>query len=105
MLRYCIAMSTWAFLCFVFQGVLTGKYTPEQPPPGVRGSIYNSNRLREVQELLDLIKLLGQSHNKNMAEVRWFGLLGGLPKLATVVAQQVTQHQRTQQHRTQQQPN
>jgi aryl-alcohol dehydrogenase-like predicted oxidoreductase len=41
------------------KGMLTGKYTPENPPPGVRGRQYN-NILTGIQPLLKLMTEIGQ---------------------------------------------
>ena len=41
------------------KGMLTGKYTPENPPPGVRGRQYN-NKLKGIQPLLKLMTEIGQ---------------------------------------------
>lgn len=63
------------------QGVLTGKYSTSNPPPGARGFLYNNSRLEQVQELLDLVKEVGDRHGKNMAEVsiNWCLCKGTLP--------------------------
>jgi aryl-alcohol dehydrogenase-like predicted oxidoreductase len=41
------------------KGLLTGKYTLENPPPGVRGRQY-SGKLKEIQPLLKLMTEIGQ---------------------------------------------
>lgn len=50
-------------------GMLTGKYNPENPPPGVRSVKYNS-LLKEVQPLIKLLKSIGQDlGGKSAAQV------------------------------------
>jgi aryl-alcohol dehydrogenase-like predicted oxidoreductase len=62
-------------------GLLTGKYTPENPPPGVRGGRYNK-RLSEIQPLLKLMTEIGQDvGGKSPAQValNWLICKGALP--------------------------
>lgn len=52
------------------QGLLTGKYTPENPPPGARGREYTRSRLEEIQPLIHLMREIGQRHDdKTPAQV------------------------------------
>jgi aryl-alcohol dehydrogenase-like predicted oxidoreductase len=44
------------------QGMLTGKYTPERPPPGIRGLRYRADLLQRVQPLIGLMKEIGREH-------------------------------------------
>jgi aryl-alcohol dehydrogenase-like predicted oxidoreductase len=44
------------------QGVLTGKYTPENPPPGIRGLRYREDLLRRAQPLVGLMEEIGEAH-------------------------------------------
>lgn len=63
-------------------GILTGKYTPENPPPGVRGRRYNADFLRKVQPLLGLMREIGQQHGgKTPAQValNWVMCKGAVP--------------------------
>jgi aryl-alcohol dehydrogenase-like predicted oxidoreductase len=63
------------------QGVLTGKYTPENPMPGVRGRRYNK-RLANVQPLIELEREIGQAHGgKTPAQVaiNWVMCKGAVP--------------------------
>lgn len=53
----------------IAQGALTGKYTPENPPPGPRGRIYTPEYLRELQPLVNRIKEIGQKYNKTSTQV------------------------------------
>ena len=50
-------------------GLLTGKYTPDNPPPGTRGGRYLST-LNKVQPLIKLMTEIGQDHGgKSNAQV------------------------------------
>ncbi len=63
------------------QGLLTGKYNPENPPPGVRGGRYGG-MLKDVQPLIKLMLEIGQDHNsKTAAQValNWCICKGTLP--------------------------
>ncbi len=52
------------------QGVLTGKYTPENPPPGFRGNKYNRKFLAQVQPLIAALRKIGSEHaGKTPAQV------------------------------------
>ncbi|XP_078162713.1 NAD(P)-linked oxidoreductase superfamily protein [Carex rostrata] len=53
----------------IAQGVLTGKYTPENPPTGPRGRIYTPELLTKMQPLLKRIKEIGGSYNKTNTQV------------------------------------
>ncbi|PIA30227.1 hypothetical protein AQUCO_05700145v1 [Aquilegia coerulea] len=53
----------------IAQGVLTGKYTPENPPTGPRGRIYTPDFLTKLQPLLNRIKEIGQNYNKTPTQV------------------------------------
>ncbi|PKN92816.1 MAG: 2,5-didehydrogluconate reductase [Chloroflexi bacterium HGW-Chloroflexi-6] len=62
-------------------GLLTGKYTPENPPPGVRGNRY-TNKLREMQPLIKLMTEIGQDFGgKSPAQIslNWLICKGALP--------------------------
>jgi aryl-alcohol dehydrogenase-like predicted oxidoreductase len=63
------------------QGLLTGKYTPENPPPGVRRWIYRQDRLERVQSLVDLLREIGAAHDKTPVQValNWTMAKGALP--------------------------
>lgn len=52
------------------QGVLTGKYTPEKPLPGIRGGRYGRKLLERVQPLLRQMERIGAAHEgKTIAQV------------------------------------
>lgn len=62
-------------------GLLTGKYTPENPPPGVRGGRY-AGMLKDIQPLVKTLTSLGQDvGGKSAAQValNWLLCKGALP--------------------------
>lgn len=63
------------------KGMLTGKYTPENIPPGMRGRTYTVQYLRRVQPLVRLVQQLGQDHGKTAAQValNWLICKGAVP--------------------------
>lgn len=64
------------------QGILTGKYTPENPPAGMRNRLYNRTYLENVQPLLALMRAIGESHGgKTPAQValNWTICKGAVP--------------------------
>jgi aryl-alcohol dehydrogenase-like predicted oxidoreductase len=63
------------------QGLLTGKYTPQNPPPGVRGRRYGRS-LAKVQPLVALLREIGAAHGgKTPAQValNWTICKGAVP--------------------------
>jgi aryl-alcohol dehydrogenase-like predicted oxidoreductase len=64
------------------QGLLTGKYTPENPPSGVRGMRYRAALLERIQPLINQEREIGREHgNKTPAQVaiNWTISKGTLP--------------------------
>ena len=64
------------------KGILTGKYTPENPPPGRRGRKYKPEYLKKIQPLLGLMNEIGQTHGgKTHAQValNWCICKGAVP--------------------------
>lgn len=64
------------------QGVLTGKYTPEKPLPGIRGYRYNRKLLYQVQPLIRQMREVGNAHDgKTPAQVaiNWVICKGAVP--------------------------
>ncbi len=75
-------------------GVLTGKYTPENPLSGMRGMRYN-RQLDELQPLLNEMKAMGEAHEgKTTAQValNWIICKGGVPIPGAKNARQVLQN-------------
>lgn len=55
------------------KGLLTGKYSPENPPPGIRGQRYSS-LLPKIGPLLKLMTEIGQEHggkSKTQVALNW----------------------------------
>src|SRR5512135_2776902 len=44
------------------KGLLSGKYTPDNPPPGTRGRRFNRAYLNRIQPLIELLREIGQAH-------------------------------------------
>ena len=62
------------------QGLLTGKYSPENPPPGVRGSRY-AEFLKKIPPIIKIMREIGQNHGKTISQValNWVICKGALP--------------------------
>jgi len=63
-------------------GVLTGKYTPDNPPPGIRGRRYRHQSLAKIHPLMGLLRKIGQAHDgKTPAQValNWVMCKGAVP--------------------------
>ncbi|KAI9114602.1 hypothetical protein K1719_014300 [Acacia pycnantha] len=53
----------------IAQGILSGKYGPENPPTGPRGRIYTPEFLRKLQPLLNKIREIGEKYDKTNTQV------------------------------------
>lgn len=76
-------------------GILSGKYTPENPPSGVRGSQYNRTFLEKIQPLIRTLKKVGMNHDgKTAAQVaiNWVICKGALPIPGAKNAGQIEQN-------------
>ncbi len=63
-------------------GLLTGKYTPQNPPRGVRGLRYNRQYLEQIQPVIALLREIGAAHSgKTPAQValNWAMRKGTVP--------------------------
>jgi aryl-alcohol dehydrogenase-like predicted oxidoreductase len=63
------------------KGLLTGKYSPESPPPGIRGQRYSS-LLPKIGPLLKLMTAIGQEHggkSKTQVALNWCICKGTMP--------------------------
>jgi aryl-alcohol dehydrogenase-like predicted oxidoreductase len=63
-------------------GILSGKYTPENPPKGARASQYSPGFLTRIQPLIKLLKRFGQDHEGKTASqvaINWVICKGALP--------------------------
>jgi aryl-alcohol dehydrogenase-like predicted oxidoreductase len=64
------------------QGILTGKYTPENPPGGVRGRRNSRTRLEQVQPLIGQLREIGQLNGgktPSQVALNWCICKGTLP--------------------------
>lgn len=61
-------------------GLLTGKYSSETPPSGMRGSKY-ADLLKKLPPVIRLLQELGQNHGKTVSQValNWVICKGALP--------------------------
>jgi aryl-alcohol dehydrogenase-like predicted oxidoreductase len=63
-------------------GILSGKYTPENPPKGARASQYTRELLAKIQPLIKMLKKFGQDHDGKTASqvaLNWVICKGALP--------------------------
>ena len=66
----------------IAKGMLTGKYTPDNIPPGMRRRLYNRDYLSKIQPLIDLLREIGQAHDaRSPAQVslNWLMCKGAVP--------------------------
>jgi aryl-alcohol dehydrogenase-like predicted oxidoreductase len=62
--------------------MLTGKYTPQAPPPGLRSYLFRRARLGKIQPLIQLLRAIGKAHDgKSPAQValNWVICKGAVP--------------------------
>ena len=76
------------------KGMLTGKYTAETPPPGLRGRKYVSI-LKDLPALIGLMNEMGQSHGgkaPGQVALNWLICKGALPIPGAKTARQAGQN-------------
>ena len=64
------------------QGMLTGKYTPDRLPPGMRSRKYSREYLEKIQPLMGLVREIGQGHGKKtpaQVSLNWLITKGVIP--------------------------
>lgn len=79
----------------IAKGLLTGKYSTENPLPGVRGLRYPKSILIKVQPLLHLMQEIGQEHDgKSISQValNWVVCKEALPIPGAKTAAQATEN-------------
>lgn len=68
------------------QGLLTGKYTPENPPVGARqmDSRFNAQRLQKIEPVMTVLRQLGEKYNRTPAQValNWINAQEGVIAIA-----------------------
>lgn len=75
-------------------GMLTGKYTPENPPTGTRGATYG-NLIKKIGSLLKLMTVIGQDHGgkpNSQVALNWTICKGTLPIPGAKNAEQAHQN-------------
>lgn len=62
------------------QGLLTGKYSVDNPPPGMRGSTF-SDALKKLPPVIKAMQEIAQNHGKTVSQValNWVVCKGALP--------------------------
>src|SRR5262249_43902708 len=63
-------------------GMLSGKYTPDNPPKGTRGRQYNPQHLARIQPVISLLREIGQAHGgktTSQVSLNWLICKGTLP--------------------------
>ena len=76
-------------------GMLTGKYTPDNPPPTRRGRLWSRERLARIQPLIALLRQIGEKHGgKTPAQValNWTICKGAVPIPGAKNAQQAQEN-------------
>jgi aryl-alcohol dehydrogenase-like predicted oxidoreductase len=59
------------------KGMLTGKYTPQTRPPGLRSYLFRRARLGKIQPLIQLLRAIGKAHDgKSPAQVALNWVIG-----------------------------
>jgi aryl-alcohol dehydrogenase-like predicted oxidoreductase len=64
------------------QGLLTGKYSPANPPPGIRGLRYRRRRLAALAPLIERLTAIGAEHGgrtPGQVALNWLITQGALP--------------------------
>jgi aryl-alcohol dehydrogenase-like predicted oxidoreductase len=64
------------------KGLLTGKYTPQARPPGMRSYFFRRARLSKIQPLIQLLRAIGEAHDgKSPGQValNWVICKGAVP--------------------------
>ena len=77
------------------KGMLTGKYTPANPPPGLRGRRYRGDYLARIQPLIGLLREIGAAHggkNPNQVALNWLICKDAIPIPGAKNARQVQEN-------------
>jgi aryl-alcohol dehydrogenase-like predicted oxidoreductase len=77
------------------KGMLTGKYTAQNPPPGARGRLYNAKKLAALEPITALLREIGDAHGgKTPAQValNWLVCKGAVPIPGAKNARQAEQN-------------
>lgn len=76
------------------KGMATGKYGPENPPPGPRKQMYPPEKLQRFQPLISLLKEISAGHGKTPAQaaLNWTICKGTVPIPGTKNAKQAAEN-------------
>jgi aryl-alcohol dehydrogenase-like predicted oxidoreductase len=76
------------------KGMVTGKYGPDNPPPGPRKRMYPPEKLQRAQPLINLLKEIGTNYSKSPAQValNWTICKGTVPIPGAKNAKQATEN-------------
>jgi aryl-alcohol dehydrogenase-like predicted oxidoreductase len=76
------------------KGMATGKYGPENPPPGARKRMYPPEKLQQFQPLIRLLEEIGAGYGKTPAQValNWTICKGTVPIPGAKTAKQATEN-------------
>ena len=78
----------------IAKGFLTGKYTPQDPPSGIRANGAVA-KLKRIQPLIDLMKEIGKGHavkTPSQVALNWIICKGGLPIPGAKTARQAIEN-------------
>jgi len=79
----------------IAKGLLTGKYTPENRPAGLRSRMWSQKRLAAVQPLIVLLRRIGESHagkTPSQVALNWLMCKGALPIPGVKTARQALEN-------------
>jgi aryl-alcohol dehydrogenase-like predicted oxidoreductase len=77
------------------KGTLTGKYRPENPPPGLRGRQYRGERLEAISKLVQLMAEIGKAHGGHspaQVAINWTICKGTVPLVGAKNAAQAREN-------------
>lgn len=77
------------------KGLLTGKYSLETPPPGVRGGMQTNDLLKKLPPVIKLLTEIGQNHggkSSTQVSLNWLICKGALPIPGAKNAKQAEQN-------------
>lgn len=79
----------------IAKGMLTGKYTPDNPPPGMRRRHYNRQYLARIQPVIQLLRTIGEAHGgktPSQVALNWLICKGAVPIPGAKTARQVEEN-------------
>jgi aryl-alcohol dehydrogenase-like predicted oxidoreductase len=75
-------------------GMLSGKYSPQNPPPGLRAFRYSRERLARMQSLVECLREIAKARGKTLSQVaiNWAMCKGTVPIPGAKNARQATEN-------------